>query len=173
MAALSPENRALLMRANRMMGAALVEHNLVKVEDLEKANEKLFQIIASQNSRQSTLLGVLAFDMNVVKEEDVIAHVVEKEGIGLIDLRTYDVSEDLRKTADIGACWATWTVPFDKEDDFYTVATAYYLSPAVRKHWEKVLDAPIIWYATSLEMIADFLEKMESDRAASPGAAKH
>ena len=62
MAALSPENRALLMRANRMMGAALVEHNLVKVEDLEKANEKLFQIIASQNSRQSTLLGVLAFE---------------------------------------------------------------------------------------------------------------
>ena len=49
------------MRANRMMGAALVEHNLVKVEDLEKANEKLFQIIASQNLRQSTLLGVLAY----------------------------------------------------------------------------------------------------------------
>ncbi|MBE7539451.1 MAG: hypothetical protein HS122_13700 [Opitutaceae bacterium] len=172
MAALTSENRALLMRANRMMGAALVEHNLVKVEDLEKANEKLFQIIASHNARQSTLLGVLAFDMNVVKEEDVIAHVVDREGVGLIDLRTYDVSEDLRKTVDIGSCWASWTVPFDKEDEFYLVASAYYLSGAVRKHWEKVLDAPIIWYATTLEMIADYLEKMESDRAAAPGGAK-
>ncbi len=161
------------MRANRMLGAALVEHNLVKVEDLEKANEKLFQIIASHNARQSTLLGVLAFDMKVVKEEDVISHIVDSEHVGLIDLRTYDVSEDLRKTVDIGSCWATWTVPFDKEDDFYLVATAYYLSGASRKHWEKVLDAPIIWYATTLEMIADFLEKMESDRSAAPGGASH
>jgi len=160
------------MRANRMLGATLVEHNLVKVEDLEKANEKLFQIIASQDVRQSTLLGVLSNDMKVVTEEAVIGHVVDHEGIGLIDLRQYDVSEDLRKSVDIGACWATWSVPFDKEDDFYSVATAYYLSGASRKHWEKVLDAPIIWYATTLEMIADYLEKMETDRAAAPGGAK-
>lgn len=50
---MSPENRALLMRANRLMGAFLVEANLVKIEDLEKANEKLFEIIAAQNVRQS------------------------------------------------------------------------------------------------------------------------
>jgi len=51
---MSPENRALLMRANRLMGASLVEANLVKIEDLlEKANEKLFEIIAAQNVRQS------------------------------------------------------------------------------------------------------------------------
>jgi len=50
---MSPENRALLMRANRLMGASLVEANLVKIEDLEKANEKLFEIIAVQNVRQS------------------------------------------------------------------------------------------------------------------------
>ena len=34
---MSPENRSLLMRANRLLGAGLVEHNLVKMEDLEKA----------------------------------------------------------------------------------------------------------------------------------------
>jgi len=172
MPVISAENRALLMRSNRMLGAALVEHNLVKVEDLEKNKEKLFQIIATQNLRQSTLLGVLAFDMKVVTEDAVLGHVVDHEGLGMIDLRSYDVSEDLRKTVDLGACWATWTVPFDKEDEFYSVATAYYLSAASRKHWEKVLDAPIIWYATSLEMIADYLEKIESDRAAAPGGAQ-
>ena len=172
MASMSPENRALLMRANRLLGAALVENNLVKVDDLEKANESLFEIIASQDVRQSTLLGVLANHMKVLQEDDVLAHVIDHEPVGLIDLRSYDVSEELRKSVDIGVCWATWTVPFDKEDDFYSVATAYYLSTAVRKHWEKVLDAPIIWYATTLDMIADFLEKMEADRAAVPGAAK-
>ena len=169
---MSPENRALLMRANRLLGAALVENNLVKVEDLEKANEKLFEIIASQNVRQSTLLGVLSNHMKVIQEDDVLAFVTEHDPVGLIDLRNYEVSEDLRKSVDIGVCWATWTVPFDREDDFYSVATAYYLSAAVRKHWEKVLNAPIIWYATTLEMIADYLEKMETDRASSPGAPK-
>ena len=172
MTPMSPENRALLMRANRLLGAALVENNLVKVEDLEKANEKLFEIIASQIVRQSTLLGVLSNHMKVIQEDDVLAFVTEHDPVGLIDLRNYEVSEDLRKSVDIGVCWATWTVPFDREDDFYSVATAYYLSAAVRKHWEKVLNAPIIWYATTLEMIADYLEKMETDRASSPGATK-
>jgi len=46
---MSPENRSLMMRANRLLGAGLVEHNLVKIEDLEKANERLLEIIASAN----------------------------------------------------------------------------------------------------------------------------
>ncbi len=36
---MSTEHRSLMMRTNRLLGAALVEHNLVKMEDLEKANE--------------------------------------------------------------------------------------------------------------------------------------
>jgi len=165
---MSPENRALLMRANRLMGASLVEANLVKIDDLEKANEKLFEIIAAQNARQSTLLGVLCNQMKVLNEDDVIAYVTEKEPVGLIDLRSYDISEDLRKTLDTDSCWATRTVPFDREDDFYSVATAYYLSAAVRKHWEKALGGPIIWYATTLEMLADYLEKWDAERLAMP-----
>ena len=43
----------------------------------------------------------------------------------------------LRKDLDLGMCWATWTVPYDKEEEFWFIATAYYLSPAVRAHWEK------------------------------------
>ena len=35
------EYRPLLMRANRLLGSALIEHNLVKFEDLEAANERL------------------------------------------------------------------------------------------------------------------------------------
>jgi len=35
---MSKEHRPLMMRANRLLGASLVEHNLVKIEDLEMAN---------------------------------------------------------------------------------------------------------------------------------------
>jgi hypothetical protein len=157
---MSSEHRPLLMRANRLLGATLVEQNLVKIEDLENANEQLLEVVAGDNPRQSTVLGILAFKMKVLREEDVLQHLVDDHALGLVDLRNYDASDELKKTTDIGACWATWTVPFDREDDFNLVATAYYLSPAVRTYWEKKLNGPIIWYGTTLEMIADFLEKL-------------
>ncbi|MSU23464.1 MAG: hypothetical protein EXS32_06525 [Opitutus sp.] len=52
------------------------------------------------------------------------------------------------------------------------MATAYYLSPAVRAHWEKLLDGPILWFGTTLECIADYLEKLEPPpgTVAAPGA---
>jgi hypothetical protein len=161
------------MRANRLLGAALVEHNLVKIEDLETANEKLIEIVASDQPRQTTILGILAYDMKVLKEEDVLHHIVEADGIGLVDLRDYDVPDDSKKNLDVGACWATWSVPFDREEEFHFVATAYYLSPAVRNHWEKHLGGPILWFGTTLEAIADYLEKLTTppDHAAPPAAA--
>ena len=162
---MSKENRPLLMRANRLLGAALVEHNLVKIEDLETANEKLIEIVASNQPRQSTILGLLAYDMKVLKEDDLLHYLVEAEGIGLVDLRDYDVPEDARKNLDLGDCWATWAVPFDREEEFHFVATAYYLSPAVRTFWEKQLGGPILWFGTTLEGIADYLEKHAGDPA--------
>jgi hypothetical protein len=162
------EHRPLLMRANRLLGAQLVEHNLVKIEDLEAANERLLELVAEGNPRQSTVLGVLAYEKKVVKEDDILAHLADVEGIGLIDLRNYEVSEELRTTLDVAACWATWSVPFDKEEDCHCVATAYYLSPAVKSYWEKQLGGPVIWYGTSLEVIADFLERLEAERKQAP-----
>jgi hypothetical protein len=165
---MSKEHRPLLMRANRLLGANLVENNLVKIEDLETANEKLIEIVATEQLRQSTILGILAYDMKVLKEDDVLHHLVESEGVGLVDLRDYDVPDDSKKGLDVGACWATWSVPFDREEEFHFVATAYYLSPAVRAHWEKHLKGPIIWFGTTLEGIADYLEKLPVDQTAGP-----
>lgn len=156
------------MRANRLLGANLVEHNLVKIEDLESANEKLIEVVASDQPRQSTILGILAYDMKVLKEDDVLHHLVESEGVGLVDLRDYDVPDDAKKGLDVAACWATWAVPFDREEEFHFVATAYYLSPAVRTFWEKQLGGPIIWFGTTLEGIADYLEKLPVENATAP-----
>ena len=109
----------MLMRANRLLGATLVERNLVKIEDLETANEKLIEIVTTEQPRTCTILGILAYDMKVIKEDDVLHHVVETDGVGLVDLRDYEVPEDMRKNADEGACWATWSVPFDQEEEFF------------------------------------------------------
>ncbi len=156
---MSKEHRPLLMRANRLLGANLVEHNLVKIEDLEAANEKLIEVVSGDQPRQSTILGILAYDLKVLKEDDVLHHIVESDGVGLVDLRDYEVPDEMKKSLDVGACWATWSVPFDREEEFTFVATAYYLSPAVRMHWEKQLGGPILWFGTTLEGIADYLEK--------------
>lgn len=152
------------MRANRLLGANLVEQNLVKIEHLEAANERLLELLANESPRQSTVLGVLAYEMKVVKEDDILHHLIEDSGLGLVDLRSYDASEELKKTLDIGACWATWSIPFDKDEEFYFIATAYYMSPAVRTFWEKHFKAPILWYGATLEMIAEYLEKLQSAR---------
>jgi hypothetical protein len=170
------EHRSLMMRANRLLGANLVEMNLIKIEDLETANERLLEIVGGEieNPRQSTVLGILTYEMKVVKEEDVLHHLVEDHGVGLVDLRSYDGSDELKKKLDLGACWATWTVPFDQDEGFYFLATAYYMSPAVRTFWEKQLDSPIIWYGATLEMLGDYLEKLSSTTAGSttPSVAK-
>ncbi len=162
------EHRSLLMRGNRLLGANLVERNLIKIEDLEKANERLLEVIATEIPRQSTLLGILAYEMKVLREEDVLLHLVETDGLGLVDLREYEVPDELRKTIAPGACWASWSVPFDREEDFTFIASAYYLSPAVRTYWEKQYEGPILWFGTTLESVADYLEKLTTPPA--PGA---
>jgi hypothetical protein len=80
----------------------------------------------------------------------------------LVDLREYEIPDESRKKLDIGASWATWSVPFDREEEFIFVATAYYLSPAVRAYWEKQLAGPILWFGTTLEGIADYLEQQSA-----------
>lgn len=155
---MDPKFRSLLMRSNRLLGAQLVEHNLVKIDHLEEANEKLLELINSGSPRQRTVLGILAYELNAVKEEDILVYQADAEGAGVIDLRHYEMHEELKAGLDSASCWATWSVPFDKEEDMTFIATAYYLSPAVRKYWEEKYDGRVLWFGTTLENVADFLE---------------
>jgi len=167
------EYRPLLMRANRLLGSALIEHNLVKFEDLEAANERLLEVAATGQVRQSSVLSILVYEKKVLREEDVLHHVVDDHGVGVVDLRGYDVPDDVRKDLDLDACWATWSVPFDREEDFHFVATAYYLSPAVRSYWEKKLGGQIIWQATTMDIIADFLDRVHAERGEGKAATRN
>lgn len=160
------------MRCNRLLGSALVEHNLVKFEDLESANDRVLELAGQGDFRQASVLGILAFERKVLREEDVLHSVMEEHSLGIVDLRHYEVPEDVRRQLDLGMCWATWTVPYDREEEFWFVATAYYLSPAVRTHWEKVLDGPVLWHVTTMDVIAEFLDREQAARAAPPAAGK-
>jgi hypothetical protein len=101
------------MRSNRLLGAQLVEHNLVNIDHLEQANEKLLELISTGAPRQRTVLGVLAYELNAVKEEDILIHQSDTDGTGVVDLRHYEMNEELKAKLDIASCWATWSVPFD------------------------------------------------------------
>ncbi len=153
------------MRSNRLLGSALVEQNLVKFEDLEVANDRVLELAAQGDFRQASVLGVLVCEKKVLAEEAVIHLALEEHGLGVVDLRAYDVPDEIRRDLDPGMCWATWTVPYDREEDCWFVATAYYLSSAVRTHWEKKLGGTILWHVTSMDVIADFLERLQAERA--------
>jgi hypothetical protein len=147
------EIRSLLMRANRLLGASMVEAGLVTVDQLESANEKLLELIASGTPRQCSLLGVLAYDLKALKEEDALQYCVDEHHIGMVDVRI---------GLNQAACWATWTLPFDRDEDFTLVATAYYLSPAVRTFWEKQLGGQVIWYGATMESLTTALDRLAS-----------
>jgi hypothetical protein len=162
--------RNLLLRSNRYLGAALVEADLVGIADLETATERLLENAAAGQPRRCNVLGILAYDLKVLKEEDVLQHLVDEHTSGLVDLRDVELADELKQTLDPAVCWATWTLPFDREEGFNFVATASCLSSAVRAYWEKHLDGPILWYGATIEAIADQIEKLEAARAAQPAA---
>jgi len=154
--------RPLILRSNRSLASMLLEKKLVSQEQLDAANEKLVEHIQNGELRRANLLHVLLFEMQVLSEDLYIDAVVEKYGLGLMDLHGCQ----FRKLADLKiepmACWATWTLPFDTVEDFYFLATACYPSQPIIKFWqEKYNGANLIWYATGVRSLHAALERLE------------
>jgi hypothetical protein len=166
---MSENLRPVVMRSNRLLGATLVERNLITVEQLNQATERFLQIMDTAAAGGVSLLSVLINEQQVLTESALLEYLVDEMQIGLIDVRELDFNDDLKMHLQPGMCWATWTVPFDKDEDVHYVASAYYLSPAVRQQWEKQLGGPIIWFGATLESISGFLEKLVAERAAHSG----
>jgi hypothetical protein len=159
------------MRSNRLLGAALVERNLITVDQLNQATEHFLQTLDGGASSGVSLLSVLFNETRALTEDSILEYLVDELQIGLIDVRELDFNDDVKLHIQIGVSWATWTVPFDRDEDVHYVASAYYLSPAVRQQWEKQLGGPVIWFGATLESISGFLEKLETERALHSGSA--
>lgn len=153
------EHRPLLMKANRQLGLALANGNLLSVEQLQEANDRWLEWVAG-GERGASLLRVLTQSMKVLREEDLLRHAMEHEGAGLVDLRDYDVPDEFRRLPDPGVCWATWTVPFDRLDGFTCLASAYVLSPVAKAHWEAAMGGPVLWFATTLDGLTEHLGRL-------------
>lgn len=120
------EQRPLILRSNRFLGSALVERGLVTSEDLEAANEKLLETIQSGDMRGASLLNILIYELKALDEAQLIDSLVEIDEVSLVDLSNYDLARFRDYKLDRDLCWATYTIPFDRVEDFNMVATGYY-----------------------------------------------
>ncbi|MDE0768562.1 MAG: hypothetical protein OSB19_09235 [Opitutaceae bacterium] len=162
MASLKP----LIIRSNRFLGASLVEQGLVSIDDLDEANERLRELIASNaNGSQVGLLAIFVNEKQCLDENKLLEKIVEDYVLGLIDIRNVDYGDDLKKTLKPDECWATLTVPFDQVEDTWYLATACYMSSAVRSYWEDKIDGNIVWFASTIESLSEFLEAFETSAA--------
>lgn len=153
------EHRSLILRGNRFLGPVLVERGFIEEEQLEKANEKLLEFIQADRPQDASLLKILIFQLNALDEPKLIQDLMDKEQLGLVDLSRYDKTPILEFGVDLDLCQATWTLPFARIDDFFFVASSYYLSTPVREAWEEALKGNLIWFTTDFEGMSSALEE--------------
>jgi hypothetical protein len=155
--------KPLVLRSNRFLASVLAKRKLIHEDDLNEANEKLLDAIASGNPRQMSILSILIYELKKLTEESYIEFLVEHQKLGLIHLENYSIRKTENEMNDPALCWATWTIPFDRVGDYYLVASAYQPSNPVVEHWEKIADHPIVWYGTTIQSIANAIEKLTID----------
>lgn len=151
----------------------MVSKGLVSSEDLEVANEKFMDAIQSPELlRNASILTTLLYDLKILDEAKLLNHLVEEYSIGLIDLNYVALGTLRPINVELSLCWATSTIPFDKVEDTYMLASSYYMSAPVVKHWEGLLDGKVVWYASSMASINRGLERVEEIHAAEDAAAE-
>jgi len=156
------QHRPLLLRGNRFLGSALVDKGLITVETLDQANQRLLEVLQTGNLKQASLLYVLLYDLHALSEEALLTHLVDEYSLPLVDLHGYELERSVQRPLDMDLCWTSWTVPFDRVEDVWFVASAYYLSQPVVKHWNNLLGDTVIWYGASFATMTEALDRLET-----------
>lgn len=166
------QHRALILRSNRFLGSALVDKGLVTVGDLEEANGKFMEAIQASDLKRASILSTLLFELKKLDEAKLLDYLAEEEKLGMVDLNFVELSSLRPMNIDLSLCWASSTVPFDHIEGTYMVASCYYLSAPVKKHWEDLLGGQVIWYGTSTSSLSRALEQIEEIHEAEDAAAE-
>lgn len=160
------ETSSLLIKSNRVLGTRLVEAGLSNLEDMEKANEVFIERARAKDLKRSSLLRILIFDHQTLKEESLLDYQIEHLGTGAVMVENYHVDEVLLDQQPLEFMRASWTIPVDFVNDRWFLATAYYMSDIVRKFWEDRLEGRVTWYVTPLNQLELVLEKLEAKEEA-------
>lgn len=165
------QHRALILRSNRFLGSALVDKGLVASADLEGANGKFMEAIQSADLKRASILSTLLFDLKSLDESKLLEYLVDEEKLGLVDLDFLELGSLRPMNVDISLCWASSTVPFDHVEGTFMLASCYYMSAPVVKHWEDLLDGRVLWYGTSIASLSRALERIEEIHETEDAAA--
>lgn len=164
--------RSLILRGNRSLGAYLAENELIQDDDFARANERLMEVLQEGLLKQANLLTILCHELKVLNEDAIVSHLVEEHNLGLVDLDHVKVKPLAKELGfDLDLCWATGTLPFDYQDGIVCIATTFYLSKPVIKHWEDLLKKHIFWYGTGIAPLLRSLEKLTESVPADPKPA--
>lgn len=155
--------RPLFLKANRALGSALVEHKLVTPEQLDAANGKLLELMKNAEFKQANLLSLLFAMEHGPKEGAIVQYQIDTHELGLINLTNYNLERSVENNVDVAACWATRTLPYERQEEFVFMATNFYLSEAVRKFWQDLYkDYQLVWSVATVGNMTESLERMEA-----------
>lgn len=164
------ETSSLLIKSNRVLGTHLVEAGLTNQEDMDAANELFIRLAREKDIKRASLLRILIFDKQTLKEESILDHQIEHHPVGAVMLENYNIDEVLLLQQPLEFMRATWTLPIDYVNDRWFVASAYYLSDTVRKFWEDRLEGRISWYVSTLSQFETIFNDLEAKQVPEPEA---
>jgi len=136
-----------------------VEASLTNLEHMEDANESFIQFARDKDIKRASLLRILVFDNQTLKEESLIDHQLENFPVGALLLENYAIDDVLLNQHPLELMQASWTVPVDFRNNRWFLASAYYMSDVVRKFWEERLEKRITWHVTTLNQIESVLDE--------------
>ncbi len=148
-----------------------MNQGLIGEEDLEAANERLVDSFNSGEILRPRLLEIMIYELHVLKEDDLLEHLSKDSKLGLIDLSRVKLNLPQGVTAE--ECLATGTIPFDRLEDRFFLATTYYYSNPVKDYWEKRLEGEIEWFATSIESLSSGMEDLQGETGGPVGATQN
>lgn len=162
------ETSSLLIKSNRVLGTRLVEAGLTTLEDMDAANEQFISLAREKDIKRASLLRILIFDKQTLKEESLLDYQIEHHPVGAVMLENYNIDEVLLLQHPLEFMRASWTMPIDFVNDRWFVATAYYMSDTVRKFWEDRLEGRISWYISTLNQFETIFNEFEAKQVPEP-----
>jgi len=166
------QTSSLLIKSNRVLGTRLVEAGLTNVEDMDKANEVFIEFARAKDIKRASLLRVLIYDNQTLKEESILDYQLEHFPVGALLMENYKLSDELLASQPLELMRASWTIPVDQVNGRWFLASAYYMSDIVRSFWEERLGGRITWFISSLGQLEAVFESLaDKEKEAALAAA--